>query len=116
MGLMVVRERVRWKAGVMGGEGLLWAERERKVVTGEGDALRPLLNCLSLASVGWGGVGWCRTVPCGAPGWLAESVCSRAIQALGLRPGESQALGQPTKAQHCWQGSAGVSVDTLRHF
>lgn len=57
MGLMVVREGVRWKAGVMGGEGLWWADRERKVATGEGDALRPLLNCLGLASMGWGGMG-----------------------------------------------------------
>ncbi|KAB1264786.1 hypothetical protein Cadr_000019462 [Camelus dromedarius] len=88
LGLMVVREGERQKEGVVVDEGLRpWV----------GDALRRL-NCLDLAPpdcVGWGGV-TCRA-----------SVCSPTVPALGLGPGESRALGQPTKARHCWQGSAG---------
>lgn len=55
MGLMVVREGERWKAGVKGSEGLCWAEGEEGG-HGEADALRPLLNCLGLAFLGQGGV------------------------------------------------------------
>lgn len=70
---------------------------------------------LGRVSAGGGG-GIVRCLLCGTPSWLPESVCSPTIPALGLRSGESQALGQPTEAQCCWQGSSGVSVDTLRHF
>lgn len=73
------------------------------------DALRRL-HCLGLAPQAW-------VVP-GCAFWGSQLAArgSPTAPVLGLRPRESQASGQSTKARHCWQGSAGVSVDTFRHF
>lgn len=80
---------------------------------GVGRRQKAVLGGRRAASTQPSGRGWERGLGV-APG--RPAVRSPSAPALGLRPQESQALGQPAKAWRCWQGSAGVSVDTLRHF
>lgn len=75
VGLMVVRERERWKVGVKGGEGLCWAAGEEG---GHGESGCPeaaaQLPGPGLSGAGWGdGVRCCVGLPAGCPSLSAAS-------------------------------------------
>ena len=93
-----------WEVRGCGGQmGRGWPPEQR-------GGLELELNCLGLGPLAW----WCWPVLMWGSQLAAQG--SPTAPALGLGPRESQTLGQLTKALRCWQGSAGVSVDTFRHF